>query len=125
MKVLRMVVGIICCVLFAVIMLQSCAVGLGNTFDGSGETSGSVGFLLGIFMLVGGIIGIAGRKSMGATITATVFFLIASIFGISSKGSSFSDLEIYGYLNLIFAGLFIISLILERKKKTEVVEVKE
>lgn len=125
MKILRMVIGIICCVLFAFIMLQSCVAGVGNAIEDNGELSGSAGFILDIFMLIGGIIAIAGRKNKAATIVAAVFFVIAGIIGISSKSSSFKDLAVYGYMNIVFAVLFVISIFIDKKKKTEQIENKE
>ena len=123
MKIMRMVCGIICCCLFLVIVFQSCAVGIANTFEDSGEISGSAGFFTAILMLIAGIISIAGRKSKGATITALVFYVIAGIIACAMYGS-FSDLQIYGILNFIFAGLFFISLFFGGKKK-EISEEKE
>ena len=116
MKIMRMVCGIICCCLFLVIVFQSCAAGIGNALADSGEVSGSAGFITAVFMLVAGIISIAGRKSKGATITALVFYVLAGIIACTMYGS-FSDLQIYGVLNFIFAGLFFISLFIGKKKK--------
>lgn len=116
MKTLRMVCGIICCCLFLVIVFQSCAAGIGNALGDSGEVSGSAGFITAILMLVAGIISIAGRKSKGATITALVFYVLAGTIACTMYGS-FSDLQIYGILNFIFAGLFFISLFIGKKKK--------
>ena len=116
MKIMRMVCGIICCCLFLVIILQSCAAGIVNTIEDSGEMSGSAGFFTAVLMLIAGIISIAGRKSKGATITALVFYVIAGIIACTMYGS-FSDLQIYGILNFVFAGLFLISLFFGGKKK--------
>lgn len=116
MKTLRMVCGIICCCLFFVIVFQSCAAGIGNALENSGEVSGSAGFITAVLMLVAGIISIAGRKSKGATITALVFYVLAGIIACTMYGS-FSDLQIYGVLNFIFAGLFFITLFIGKKKK--------
>lgn len=46
MKTSRLVIGILSIVLFLIISLQSCAVGIGNTLQDNGEVSGSAGFLL-------------------------------------------------------------------------------
>ncbi|MCH3916098.1 MAG: hypothetical protein LKE40_01145 [Spirochaetia bacterium] len=118
MKTLRMVIGIICCCLFLVVMVQSCAVGIGNTLEGSGETSGSSGFIFAIVFLISGILGIAGKKSNGAIITAAVLFLLAGIIGTTGAGS-YSDLEIWGILSYIFSGIFILSVIISRKKNAD------
>lgn len=123
MKTLRLVVGIISVVLCFVIIFQSCAVGIGNALTENNETSGMSGFMTAIFMAIGGIIGMAGRKSNGATITAAIFFLIGGISGTTGFGS-FTDLQIWGILNLIFCGLYIVSVIFTRKQK-KAEEVKE
>jgi len=119
MKTLRMIVGIICCALFFAIMFQSCAAGLGNSLSESGETSGTSGFFVAILMLISGIIGIAGRKSNGATITAAVFFLIAGLLGTTGAGS-YSDLKVWGFLCYIFCALFIISVLFSRKQPKKI-----
>lgn len=121
MKTLRMVCGIICCCLFMVIVFQSCAAGIGNALEDSGEVSGSAGFFTAILMLVAGIISIAGRKSKGATITAMCFYIVAGLVASAMYGS-FSDLKIYGTLNFIFAGLFLLSLFIGRKKESSKIE---
>ena len=108
MKTMRLVIGIICVVLTLVIMFQSCVAGLGNALSDSGEMSGSAGIVLSIVLLISGIIGIAGRKSNGATITAAVFFILGLLISQTSIGS-FTDLKIWSYMSIIFGVLFIIS----------------
>lgn len=117
MKTLRMVCGIICCCLFLLIVFQSCAVGIGNAIGDSEEVSGSAGFITAILMLVAGIISIAGRKSKGATITAMCFYILAGLIACAMHGS-FTDLQIYGVLCFIFAGLFLISIVVGKKKSS-------
>lgn len=124
MKILRMICGIICCCLFLLIIVQSCAVGLGNALQDSEEMSGSAGFVTAFIMLIAGIVSIAGKKSIGATITATIFYILAGIIACTMYGS-FSDLQIYGYLNFVFAGLFVISLIIESSRKKKNIANKE
>ena len=52
MKTSRLVIGILSIVLFLIISLQSCAVGIGNTLQDNGEVSGSAGVcLLSLFYL--------------------------------------------------------------------------
>ena len=63
MKTSRLVIGIISCVLFLLISLQSCAAGIGNTLEENGEASGSAGFILAVCMLVAGIVGICCNNS--------------------------------------------------------------
>ena len=65
MKTTRLVIGIISMVLFVLIALQSCVAGVGNALEQAGETSGSSGLFLAVFMLIAGIVGVAARKSKG------------------------------------------------------------
>lgn len=116
MRILRMVIGIISIILFFLVSFQSCVAGVGNALEGSGESSGTAGFMLALFMLIAGIIGIAGQKSKGATITAMIFYLIGGIIGIANVGS-YSDLQVWSILTFIFAGLYFISLFFGNKKK--------
>jgi len=112
MKTLRIVIGIICCVLSIVILFQSCVVGIGNTLtDDNGETSGISGFIVAIFMLIAGIVGIAGRNSNGAILTSGIFFLVAGEIGTTGDCSSFGDLIYWGNLCYIFCVLYILSII--------------
>ncbi len=114
MKTSRMVVGIISMVLFPIITLQSCAVGVGNTLAENGEASGSAGFILAVAILIAGIVGVAGRKSKGATITAACFYAIGGLLGIANVGS-YADLKIWSILSFIFAAIFILTVIIKRK----------
>lgn len=93
-------------VLFVIVTLQSCMVGLGNTLSNSGEVSGSVGFLSALAMLVAGIVGVATRnsKGKGGPITACVFCWAVFFFSRIGAGS-YSDLRVWGFTGF-FAGTF-------------------
>ncbi len=108
MKTAKLVIGIVSIVLFFLIMFQSCAAGIGNAIEENGEVSGSAGFILAFCMMIAGIVGIAGRSSKGATLTAGVFYAFGGIIGISNVGS-FADLMIWSVLSFIFAAVFILS----------------
>jgi len=114
MKTAKLVIGIVSMVLFLVIALQSCAAGVGNALEGNGEVSGSAGFVLALCMLVAGIVGVAGRKSFGAAITAGCFYAVGGIVGIANIGS-FKDLLIWNVLSFIFAVVFIAAGIMQKK----------
>lgn len=118
MKVLRTVCGILTILLFFVILFQSCLVGAGNTLTASGELSGTTGLITAILMLIAGITGIVGRKSKGAAITALIIYVIAGIIACTD-GGSYSDLKIYGSISFIFAILFLISVIVDSKKRSK------
>ena len=118
MKTWKLVSGILCIILFSVVIFQSCAAGLSNAMEGSGEMSGTAGIFLAIMMLTGGIVSIATRKTngRGSNIALIILFGLASIVGYVGKGS-FSDLGIWAgwcLLNVLFA---IISLFKKDKKK--------
>ena len=65
MKTWKLVAGIISIILFVVVSFQSCAAGVVNALEDNGGTSGSVGILVAILLLAGGIVSIATRKSEG------------------------------------------------------------
>lgn len=105
MKTTKLVIGIISMVLFLIIAFQSCAAGIGNALAENGESSGTAGFLLAICMLVAGIVSVAAKKSVGATITAAVFYACGGILAFANAGS-FGDLKIWGTLSIVFAALY-------------------
>lgn len=107
---MKKVIGVISVVLFIIVMLQSCAAGLGNAISNNGEVSGSAGVLLAFCMLIGGIILFLSKTNKGMTITSIVFYLIGGLIGLANVGS-YSDLKIWSILNLIFAGLLVFHLI--------------
>lgn len=114
MKTARLVIGILSMVLFLIISFQSCAVGVGNALAENEEVSGSAGLVLAFFMLVAGIIGVAARKSKAGSIVAGVFYALGGLIGIVSAGS-YKDLYIWAVLSFIFAVVFILTGILQKK----------
>ena len=107
MKTAKLVCGIIAIVLFIIIMFQSCAAGMANAIDGGSDTGGGAGFIVAFLMLIGGIVGITTRASRGGGITAGIFFLIAGLIGTTMFGI-FGDLQVWGWLSLIFAAIYLI-----------------
>ena len=65
MKTWKLVSGILCIVLFVIVMFQSCAVGFMNTVEGSEEFSGTAGMIVAFMMLSGGIVSVSTRQSNG------------------------------------------------------------
>lgn len=118
MKIVRLVIGIVSIVLFVLIAMQSCAVGIGNVLGESGESSGSSGLILALCMLIAGIIGICCRRIKSGTIVSGVFYMLGGLFGISNVGS-YSDLKIWSILCFIFAGVFIIGAILQEEDRLD------
>lgn len=116
MKTARLCIGIISMVLFLVIMFQSCAAGVGEALTGEEDGGSSSGVFVAWLMLIAGIVGVCTRKGVvGAYITAA-FYVLAGIIGISSIGSIFADLVIWGVLSLIFAVVFVCGGILTKKE---------
>lgn len=120
MKLWKLVAGILSCILFVVVMFQSCAAGLANSLSENGEVSGTGGVLLSVLMLAGGIVSIVVRNSTknGGNIALIVLFGLAALIGFASYGS-FSDLAIWAGWCLINAVLALLCIILKKKDKVE------
>lgn len=120
MKTWKLVSGILSIILFTVVSLQSCAVGLGNAMAENGESSGSAGIILAVLMLVGGIVSVAIRKNEGngGNIALIILFGLAAFFGFSLAGS-YADLNIWAGWCLINAILAVVALSKGKEKNTE------
>ena len=115
MKTARLCIGIISMVLFLVITLQSCAVGIGEAITGEGTDGSSSGAAVAWLLLIGGIIGVCTRKGViGAYVTAA-FYALAGLLGVTANTSIYGDLVIWGVLSLIFAAIFVLGGILTKK----------
>lgn len=111
MKVWKLVAGIFTILFFFVVELQSCAAGAVNTIEGNGGTSGSVGFIVGLLMLAGGIVSICVRKGgKGGNIALIVIFGLAALIGFAGYGN-YGDLVIWSAWCLINAILALICVI--------------
>ena len=117
MKIWKLVSGILSIIFFALVAMQSCAVGVANTLEDSGEVSGSAGILVAVLMLAGGIVSIAIRASekRGGNIALLVLFGLAALLGFSNYGS-YSDLAIWSGWCLINAVLAVVALVLGSKQ---------
>jgi uncharacterized membrane protein YoaK (UPF0700 family) len=107
---MKKVIGIFSIVLFIVVEFQSCAAGLGNALSKSNESSGSAGFILGVFMLIAGILTLVSKRSKGILITSIVLYILGALIGFANVGH-FKDLSIWAGLNLIFGALLIFHLV--------------
>lgn len=118
----RLIIGIISLVFFILISFQSCAAGLVNTIDETNSTSGSRGFLLALFMLVAGIVGITTRnaKTKTGSIVCTIFYFLGFLMtNVSEKGDVYEDLPIWGFISLVFAIIFLICAIKTKKNSKQ------
>ncbi|MBR0087355.1 MAG: hypothetical protein IJL98_06415 [Lachnospiraceae bacterium] len=116
MKVFKLVAGILCIILSAFVVFQSCAAGLSNTLSENGEVSGSAGVIVAVFLLVGGIVMIATRtkEGKGGSIAAAVLFVLAALVGFMMAGS-YSDLKIWSGLCAVLAVVNIVSAVMAKR----------
>lgn len=117
MKIWKLVSGILSMILFVLVSFQSCAAGVVNTLEDNGEVSGSAGLLVAIFMLAGGIVSVATRKSekKGGNIALIILFGLAALIGFTNYGN-YSDLAIWSSWCLINAVLAFVAMITGKKK---------
>ena len=115
MKVWKLVSGILSMLLFVVVMFQSCAAGVVNALEENGGSSGSFGVFVAIFLLAGGIVSVATRKSEGngGNIALIVLYGLAAMMGFIGYGN-YSDLVIWSFWCLICAVLAIVALVKNR-----------
>lgn len=118
---MKKVIGILSIVLSVFVGLQSMIAGLGNTIANNGEVSGSAGFILAVIMLVTGILTLISKDNKGVLITAIVLYIIGGIIGLANVGS-YTDLQIWSILNLIFAGALIFK-VTDKKKAVIIVAI--
>jgi hypothetical protein len=112
MKIWKLVAGILSILLFFMVAFQSCAAGMVNTLEENGGSSGSVGILVAILLLSGGIVSIATSKSerKGGNIALIVLFGIAALTGFAGHGN-YTDLIIWSFWCLINAIVAIIDIV--------------
>jgi len=117
MKVWKLVSGILCMVFFAIVVLQSCAVGVVNSIDeNTADTSAAGGILLAVLMLAGGIVSVVTRKGgRGGSIATLVIFLIAALMGFANKGT-YGDLVIWAGWCAICAVMSLVGVVVSGKK---------
>ena len=115
MRVWKLVSGILSIIMFVFVTFQSCAAGVVNALEDNGGISGSVGVIVGILMLAGGIVSIATRNKTGKghDIALIVLFGLAAVFGFAGYGN-YSDLVIWSVWCLINAVLAVVSIIKNR-----------
>ena len=124
LKTAKLIIGILSIVLSVIVLLQSCAVGVGNALADSEEASGQAGIIVAVVMLIAGIVGITTRSSKGGGITTGIFFLFAALMGYANIGS-YSDLGLWSALCLIFGLVFLIGSIAMKKKTAPILQVQQ
>lgn len=117
MRTAKLVIGIVSMVLAVVVLFQSCAVGIGTALESkTTDTSGGMGIIVAIMMIVSGIVSVVARKSKGGAIAATIIYAITGIIGVASTGM-FKDLIVWGIINFIFAVICGISIFTQKYDK--------
>lgn len=117
----RMVIGILSILAFIVITLQSCTAGISNALEESNSISGSVGFILGLFLLAGGITGVATRKSVkkGGCIASSILYAVGSVFGSFEWNSTFSDLRVWVVVSILLSLFYMFCAIMTKGDKSK------
>lgn len=120
MKTWKLVAGILSIILFVLVAFQSCAAGMANALEDNGGASGSVGLIVAVLILTGGIVSIATRKSTGkgGNIALIIVFGLAAFFGFAGHGN-YSDLIIWSGWCLINALLAAVAMAGRKKKEEE------
>lgn len=123
----RLVFGLFAIVLFVLIAFQSCAAGLSNALEENDSFSGSSGLFLAVFMLIGGITGIATRNSekKGGPIAAGIIFIVGALLGATSWNSDYGDLKIWTIVSLLFAVFYILCAIKAKRRAPVLTDQKE
>jgi len=118
MKTTKLVIGIISCVLFIIIMFQSCAASLVESMGSSDSTSGAAGLIAAIFLVAGGITSIASHRNAGGkgTIVAAILYFIAALTALTDNGV-FEDLAVWGSVCVAFGIAHVIFYIVDKKQK--------
>lgn len=108
MKTVRIVIGVFSFILFIIIAFQSCAAGMVIALsENTKDMSGAAGFWLAVFMLAGGIVGIATNNSKSGGVTAGVLYAVGAVLGFASRGI-FGDLVVWSIIAAIFGLTLII-----------------
>ena len=116
-QTVRLVVGIATAVLFILLQVHSCVVmgaeSIANFFaDEQSDSGGATSYFASFVFLIAGIVSIACRKSRGGAFIAGGIYAFC---GIIQLGVDSEDLQLYGWLSLVFAVVLIISAIVQRR----------
>ena len=115
MRTWKLVAGILSIVLFFVVALQSCAAGVVNAMEANGGSSGSIGVVVALLMLTGGIVSIATRNAIGngGNVALIILFALAAFIGFAGYGN-YSDLVIWSFWCLLNAILALVAFVKNR-----------
>lgn len=115
----KLILGIISMALFAIVVFQSCAAGLGDALKGGG-TSGAAGFMVALNLLISGIIAVAARKSVKLLpwLICTILLWLNYFYAKIMRGD-FSDLLVWGFVSFAFGVVYLLSAM--RTKKSTII----
>lgn len=114
-RIMKKMIGILSIILFLIDEFDSCAVELGNALGGVRKVDGTAGMVLGLFMLVAGILSLCSKKYRGRIIASIIFYCAAAFIGYCNIGS-FNEIRTWIIVNIAFAILLLINLIVKWKK---------
>ena len=112
MRTWKLVAGILSIVLCMIVLFQSCAVGIANTLEESGDFGGTAGLLVALLLLAGGIVSIATRNSRekGGSVALVILFGLAAVLAFSNA-AVYQDLTVWAVWCVINAGMAVIALV--------------
>lgn len=111
MKKLRIAIGVFTIILSLLVLFQSFAA---SAIE-EASSSASAGLKLGACFIMGGIIVIAARRYKSGVIVAGIIYALGGIFGITNIGV-FEDLLLWSVFAFVFAGILIISGLIQRQQ---------
>ena len=119
MKVWKLVSGIISIASVLIILVQSCATGIVNSMEGNSDVGGTAGIIVAILMLTLGIVSIVTRKSLGkgGNVAIIILSLLIAFFGFGNA-EVYTDLMVWSGWAIICAVLALISILINKEKKT-------
>lgn len=117
MKVWKIVSGILSIIFSCIVLLQSCAAGVVETIDNAETADGSLGLMVAILLLAGGIMSLALTKSIkGGNIAIAIVFALAALCGYAG-GSVYGDIVIWATWALICAVLAVVAFVTGKNKE--------
>ncbi|GHT67212.1 hypothetical protein FACS189452_04500 [Bacteroidia bacterium] len=126
MTTTKLIIGIVSIVMHGILVFQTCAAGcagVAESMDGGSADAGAnamVGSMFLLFaMLIGGIVGIAARKSYGGSIFAGIVFIFGAIFGTIygiASGDGVGLMITWSLIALGFGLTFILGSMAEKRK---------
>jgi len=121
MRIWKLIAGILSILISGFVAFQSFAAGVVNTLEDNGQSSGTIGLIVGTLILTGGIVSIVVHRSerKGGNIGLIVIFSLAALIGFTGYGN-YSDLVVWScwcVLNVIMAIISLIVMSVRNRKR--------